>query len=86
VLRAARAMGEGALQNLRDITSEGATTVNSPMGTMELKGKATFVLPDKIHNEITTPMGTMVQVLAGDSAWVTMGRRAGICRPARRPR
>ena len=73
VLRAARAMGEGALQNLRDITSEGATTVNSPMGTMELKGKATFVLPDKIHNEITTPMGTMVQVLAGDSAWVTMG-------------
>jgi hypothetical protein len=66
-------MGEAALRNLKDITSEGAPTVNSPMGAMELKGKATFVLPDKLHNELTTPMGAMVQVLVGDSGWLTMG-------------
>jgi zinc protease len=75
LLKAAHAMGEDALRQLKEIESEGSTTVNSPMGTMELKGKATFVLPDKLHNEMTTPMGAMVQVLAGDTGWMQMGPR-----------
>jgi len=73
LLRAARVTGESALKNLKDITSESATTVNSPMGTVEWKGKATFVLPDRFHNELTMPMEAMVQVLVGDSAWIQMG-------------
>ena len=32
------------------------------MGEMELKGKGVFVLPDRLYNELNTPMGAMVQV------------------------
>ena len=73
LVAAARAAGESALTGLKDITSEGVTTANTPMGAMELKGKATFVLPDRVHNEMVTPMGAMVQVLDRDAAWMTMG-------------
>jgi hypothetical protein len=40
---------------------------------MDLKVKTTFVLPDRMVNEISTPMGAMVQVLDGDAGWIKMG-------------
>jgi zinc protease len=72
LLAAARATGEQALRGLRDLATEGATTVTTPMGQMELKGKALFVLPSRYHNELTTPMGAMTQVLDGDRGFMTM--------------
>lgn len=72
LLRAAKAAGEPALKGLKDLTIEGGQSVKTPMGPMELKGKGTFVLPDRFYNEVTTPMGVMVQVLDGEKAWIKM--------------
>ncbi len=73
LLMAAKAAGEPALRGLKNMASEGATTIKTPMGEMELKGSATFVLPARLYNSITTPMGAMVQVVDGDKGWMTMG-------------
>ena len=73
LLKAARTMGEPALKGLVDVTSEGTSSIESPMGPMDLKVKTTFVLPDRMVNEISTPMGAMVQVLDGDAGWIKMG-------------
>ncbi len=71
--KAAQAVGAEALKGLKDIVTEGVTAVSGPMGNMELKGKTSFVLPDRLHSEMTTPMGAMVQVVDGDRAWMKMG-------------
>jgi zinc protease len=73
LVRAAKALGEQALRSLKDVTSEGTSTVHTPMGEMEIKGKALFVLPDRLVNQLTTPMGPMTQVLDGDKGWMAMG-------------
>lgn len=72
LLKAAKASGEVSLRGLKDLTMEGSNNVKTPMGPMELKGKATFVLPDRLYNEVTTPMGTLIQVLDGERAWMKM--------------
>jgi hypothetical protein len=71
--KAAKAAGEQALRGLKTIESVGASTVKTPMGEMELQGKTLYVLPDRLYNEMTTPMGAMVQVVAGEKAWMKMG-------------
>lgn len=73
LLKAAKAMGEQALRSLKDITSEGASTVRTPMGEMEIKGKSVFVLPDRMASQLATPMGAMSQVLDGEKGWIAMG-------------
>jgi predicted Zn-dependent peptidase len=72
LLKAAKAAGEQALKGVKDVSMEGSNSVKTPMGPMELKGKGVFVLPDRLFNDVTTPMGTLVQVLDGDKAWMTM--------------
>lgn len=42
----------------------------TPMGEMEMEGKTTTVYPDKCHMVMSTPMGEMTMVLAGDDAWM----------------
>ena len=73
LIMAAKAMGEQGLRGLKSLTSEGSSTVKTPMGDMELKGSGTFVLPDRSYTEMTTPMGAMVRVLDGEKAWMKMG-------------
>jgi zinc protease len=73
LMNVAKAVGEDVLSNLTDIYAEGVTQAATPMGDMELKGKVTFVLPNRLHSEIEAPMGVMVQVLDGERAWMTMG-------------
>ncbi len=72
---AAKAMGDKALAGLKDLALEGASTVTTPMGEMELKGNAVFVLPNRLHNQIQTPMGSMTTVLDKDKGFMTMGPR-----------
>ena len=76
LVKAAGAMGAEALKGLKTLTTEGAATLNTPGGAMELKVKASFVLPDRLHNQMTTPMGAMAQVLDGEKAWMAMGGNA----------
>lgn len=73
LLKAAKAAGEQALRGLKDVAAEGTSTIQSPMGSMDIKGKSVFALPDRLYNEMQTPMGVMLQVLAGDKAWMKMG-------------
>lgn len=72
LLKAAKAAGEPALKGLKDLTMEGSSSLKTPMGPMELKGNGTFVLPGRLYNNVTTPMGTLIQVLDGEKAWMTM--------------
>ncbi len=73
LVNAARAVGEPALRGLKDMTSDGTSNIKTPMGEMELKGTTTWILPDRLHNALTTPMGPMIQVLDGGKAWMSMG-------------
>jgi zinc protease len=73
LIKAAKAAGEQALLGLKDIHSESVATVKSPMGQIELKAKIVFVLPNRLRAELTTPVGTMIQVFDQDKAWMKMG-------------
>lgn len=73
LVAAARAAGEKALLDLKDMTSEGVTNAKTPMGEFELKGSSVFVLPDRLYTKMTTPMGDMVQVLDKKKAWMSAG-------------
>jgi len=72
LVRAARAAGEEALRGLRDLTSQGSTTLSTPMGEMVLEGTSVFVLPGRYYSQLSTPMGPMTQVLDGDRGFMTM--------------
>jgi hypothetical protein len=76
LVKAAGAMGAEALKGLKTLTSVGAASVSTPGGNIDLKVKASFILPDRLHNEMTTPMGVMAQVLDGEKAWMVMGANA----------
>jgi zinc protease len=71
--KAAAHAGGAALAGVKDLTAEGSATMSTPMGQMDLKVKVTFVLPDRSVNDLTTPMGAMVQVLDGDHGFMKMG-------------
>ena len=75
LMAAAKAAGEKALRELKDLTTESAVTVTTPGGPMELKAHTVFVLPDRICTTVATPMGEMVQVLDAGKAWMSMGGR-----------
>jgi zinc protease len=74
--KAAKAAGDKALAGLKTVESVGTTTVKTAMGEMEIQGKGLFVLPDRLYNELNTPMGAMIQVVAGEKAWMKMGDRS----------
>ncbi len=45
-------------------------TVTTPQGEMKVATTTTFVLPDKLQQVITLPMGEIKQVLVKDKAWM----------------
>jgi hypothetical protein len=73
LVSAARAAGEEALRGLRDLTSQGSTTVSTPMGEMVLEGTSVFVLPGRYYSQLISPMGPITQVLDGDRGFMAMG-------------
>ncbi len=75
LVKAANLMGGKALAGLKEMTLEGASTIVTPMGEMELKGEGTFVFPDRLHNQVQTPMGAMITVLDKDKGFMVMGPR-----------
>ena len=71
LLRAAKAKG-AALAGVKDLTAQGTATMTTPMGPMDLKYKSVFALPDRLSNELTTPMGAVTQVVVPGAAWMTV--------------
>jgi predicted Zn-dependent peptidase len=73
LLKAARAAGENALRQLKDVTTEGTASMKTPMGDMEFKVSTVFALEGRSHSTLETPMGTMTQVFDGSRAWMAVG-------------
>jgi len=72
LVAAAKAAGEEALRGLESLTSQGSTTITTPMGEMALEGTSVFVLPGRYHSQLKTPLGAMTQVVDGERGFMTM--------------
>lgn len=71
-LMAKAAQAKGNLGAVKDITTEGMFTQQTPMGPMELQAKAISTL-DRSRVELTTPMGAILIVATMDGSWVKQG-------------
>jgi zinc protease len=68
--------GIGGAERLDRVASTEMTAtidLQTPQGAMSASGKMIVVYPDRVRTELTLPMGTMVQVVAGDSGFMQMG-------------
>jgi predicted Zn-dependent peptidase len=74
--------GAAVLASVKDATTTGTITLNTPGGEMKGASKATVVHPDKVKMAITMPMGELVQVYDGSQAWVRMGPQPPMELPA----
>jgi len=54
--------GAGKLAAVKDLTTKGKATVKTPQGEMELGVSTQLVFPDRMRQEMQTPMGAMTQV------------------------
>lgn len=72
LVAAAKAAGEEALRGLENLTSQGSTSLSTPMGEMAIEGSSVIVLPGRYHSQLNTPMGAMTQVLDGERGFMTM--------------
>lgn len=63
--------GREALAAIRDVSISGDVTVSTPFG--EFKGEQRMIVqwPDRLRVEVRLPQMTIVQVLDGDSGWVS---------------
>lgn len=68
--------GKEAFAGLRSMRLVGSQTV-AQMGGMALDLVLTYVFPDRLAVQVTTPMGAITQVLDGDTATMTMGPQSG---------
>lgn len=57
------------LKAVKNIVSDAETTVNTPMGPMDLKVVLYLVYPDKMRQDISTPQGKMNIVFDGEAAF-----------------
>ncbi len=53
--------------------TKGKITTSMPQGEFSMDFTSTSYYPDKFKLELNTPMGSMVQVLNGNTAWMKMG-------------
>lgn len=74
LLKAAEACG--GVANFKKVKSVAATikmTMNTPQGSMTLDVTSLDVLPDKMRQDVVTPMGTQTVVVSGGEGWVMAG-------------
>lgn len=62
--------GMDKVLSVRNSRAKAKMTQVTPMGSMEMEGVRTLVLPDKLHLALNTPQGAVNIVLAGDEAWM----------------
>jgi hypothetical protein len=64
--------GAAALDGVRAYREVASVAVTSPQGEMALDATATIALPDRVRQDMTTPMGRISMVIAGDTAAAIM--------------
>jgi outer membrane lipoprotein-sorting protein len=67
----AAAGGKDKILAVKNVSDAFRATVSTPGGDMVLDAKLVLVYPDRMRLDLNTPMGTMVQVLDGDKAWMS---------------
>jgi len=63
--------GSTKILAVKNILDAFKATVSTPGGDMVLDAKILLAYPDRMRLDIVTPMGTMVQVLNRDKAWMS---------------
>lgn len=67
--------GGEKLDDLKVIKIEGKLTTSTPQGDFAIDFDSINYYPDKYKINLTTPMGSMIQVLNGNTAWVKVGEK-----------
>jgi len=62
--------GPAAVDAVKSIRIVGTDTRKGPQGEFSTKAVSTVSIPDRLHQEMTTPMGKMVMVMAGADGFV----------------
>lgn len=70
LLAAAQAAGGAAISALKSVEISQKGNIYTPQGTLAITVKSQIQYPDKIHAEIGTPFGQMVQTSDGKSGWM----------------
>jgi predicted Zn-dependent peptidase len=71
--RAYQYSGGEKIDEIQIVKTEGKITTSMPQGEFSMDFTSISYFPDKFKLELNTPMGSMVQVLNGDKAWMKMG-------------
>jgi zinc protease len=70
LLAAAQAAGGDAIRSLTGIEFTEKGNIYTPQGPLAISVNWQVQYPDKVHSAIETPMGEMVQISDGKSAWL----------------
>ncbi len=70
IMAAAQAAGGASLSSISTIELSQSGNIYSAQGPLALSVKWQLAFPDKVHADITLPMGHITQVSDGKSAWV----------------
>jgi hypothetical protein len=62
--------GEAGIDALESLRIVGEMSIKTPAGEMAIRGAQEFVLPDRVRQEMQTPMGQVVMVITPDDAFV----------------
>ncbi len=62
--------GEARIDAMESLRLVGELTIKTPAGEMAVQGTQEFVLPDRVRQEMTTPMGQISMVITPDDAFV----------------
>lgn len=76
--------GAGAVDSLTAMKTLSDMTLNTPGGQFALKVDATFALPDRVRQEVATPMGQIVMLVNGAEGYMKQGPNEGPLPPAQR--
>jgi len=76
--------GAGAVDSLTSMKTLSDLTLSTPQGNFTLKVAATFALPDRVRQEVTTPMGQILMLVNGAEGYMKQGPNEGPLPPAQR--
>ncbi len=62
--------GLDALQKVRNVWAKANLLQTTGMGEMQMAAEMTLIYPDSVYQALTTPMGAMKMVLAGEKGWM----------------
>ena len=63
--------GAERIRSIESITTVFKATVSTPGGDIAMDMNLTMVYPDRLHLNMQSPMGAIVQVLDGDKGWMS---------------